>query len=132
VNRNVLAHLETFAEAAESGSFTAAARALGLTQAAVSQRVQALERDLGVALFHRQGGRASLTDAGRQLTGGPRGSSRAGWAGQCPIAPATARRHFMSRRARACACAVTRATLCMQTFVCYPGDGQCGPTRPRA
>jgi DNA-binding transcriptional LysR family regulator len=67
VDRNVLTHLDTFAEAAESGSFTAAARALGLTQAAVSQRVQALERDLGVALFRRQGGRASLTDAGRLL-----------------------------------------------------------------
>ena len=36
-----LPHLETFAEAAQAGSFTAAARALGLTQAAVSQRIAA-------------------------------------------------------------------------------------------
>jgi DNA-binding transcriptional LysR family regulator len=62
-----LPHLDTFVRAAELGSFTAAARALGLTQAAVSQRVHVLEQDLGVALFTRQGGRALLTDAGRAL-----------------------------------------------------------------
>jgi DNA-binding transcriptional LysR family regulator len=62
-----LPHLETFAEAAERSSFTAAARHLALTQAAVSQRVQALERELGVPLFRRTGGRVELTDAGRRL-----------------------------------------------------------------
>src|SRR5436853_1819824 len=62
-----LPHLETFVRAAELSSFTAAARALGLTQAAVSQRVQTLEQDLGVPLFHRQGGRVLLTEAGRRL-----------------------------------------------------------------
>jgi DNA-binding transcriptional LysR family regulator len=62
-----LPHLETFALAAELSSFTAAARALNLTQAAVSQRIAALEADLGVPLFHRQGGRVLLTEAGRQL-----------------------------------------------------------------
>jgi molybdate transport repressor ModE-like protein len=62
-----LPHLETFAAAAERGSFTAAARDLGVTQAAVSQRVQALERVLGVPLFARAGGGALLTDAGRRL-----------------------------------------------------------------
>ena len=62
-----LPHLETFALAAESGSFTAAARRLGRTQAAVSQRIAELEKELGVALFTRQGGRASLTEAGRTL-----------------------------------------------------------------
>lgn len=62
-----LPHLETFARAAECGSFTAAAQALRLTQAAVSQRVQALERELGTALFERTGGRVLLTDAGRRL-----------------------------------------------------------------
>src|SRR5262245_3119208 len=64
-----LPHLETFVKAAEAGSFTAAARALGLTQAAVSQRVQALEQLLGVALFDRQGGHVTLTDAGHRLHG---------------------------------------------------------------
>jgi DNA-binding transcriptional LysR family regulator len=64
-----LPHLETFAEAAERGSFTAAARALGLTQGAVSQRVAALEAELGVPLFRRRGGRALLTEAGQRLHG---------------------------------------------------------------
>jgi DNA-binding transcriptional LysR family regulator len=64
-----LPHLETFAKAAELGSFTAAARSLGLTQGAVSLRVQALEKELGVSLFHRQAARILLTDAGRRLYG---------------------------------------------------------------
>lgn len=62
-----LPHLETFAEAAERGSFTAAARHLGLTQAAVSQRIQQLEVDLATPLFRRQPGGIALTDAGRRL-----------------------------------------------------------------
>jgi DNA-binding transcriptional LysR family regulator len=62
-----LPYLNTFARAAERGSFTAAARELGLSQAAVSQRVQALERELGVPLFRRVGGKVELTDAGRRL-----------------------------------------------------------------
>jgi len=62
-----LPHLETFAKAAELTSFTGAARALRLTQAAVSQRVQALEKTLGRPVFQRRGGRVLLTEAGRQL-----------------------------------------------------------------
>src|SRR5262245_45847909 len=62
-----LPHLETFVTAAELSSFTAAAKSLALTQAAVSQRIQALEKALGVSLFQRQGGRVLLTDAGRRL-----------------------------------------------------------------
>lgn len=62
-----LPHLDTFSKAAERGSFTAAARELGITQAAVSQRVQALERSLDVSLFERKGRRVSLTESGAQL-----------------------------------------------------------------
>ena len=62
-----LPYLETFAEAADRGSFTAAARSLGLTQAAVSQRIQKLEVILRTPLFRREAGGAALTDAGRQL-----------------------------------------------------------------
>ncbi|HEV3262503.1 MAG TPA: selenium metabolism-associated LysR family transcriptional regulator [Gemmataceae bacterium] len=62
-----LPHLGTFSKAAEFSSFTAAAKVLGLSQAAVSQRVQALEQTLGVALFHRRGGRVLLTEAGKRL-----------------------------------------------------------------
>jgi DNA-binding transcriptional LysR family regulator len=60
-------HLGTFSKAAELSSFTGAAKALHLTQAAVSQRVQAVERTLGTPLFKRQGGRVLLTEAGRKL-----------------------------------------------------------------
>lgn len=60
-------HLETFCKAAESASFTQAADALGLTQAAVSQHVRSLEKELGVPLFHRRAGRVELADAGRLL-----------------------------------------------------------------
>jgi DNA-binding transcriptional LysR family regulator len=62
-----LPYLETFSKAAESSSFTAAAKALRLSQAAVSQRVQALEKILATPLFKRQGGRVLLTEAGQKL-----------------------------------------------------------------
>src|SRR5207249_1671831 len=48
-------------------SFTAAAQAQRLTQAAVSQRIRALEQRLGLSLFRRQGGRVLLTEAGHRL-----------------------------------------------------------------
>jgi DNA-binding transcriptional LysR family regulator len=67
VSTDQLPHLETFCAAAERSNFTAAARALRLTQAAVSQRIQTLEQALGVALFRRRGGRVLLTEAGRRL-----------------------------------------------------------------
>jgi DNA-binding transcriptional LysR family regulator len=67
MDRGQLPHLETFAKAAELGSFTAAGHALRLTQAAVSQRIQALEQALGTALFRRQGGHIFLTEAGHRL-----------------------------------------------------------------
>jgi LysR family transcriptional regulator, low CO2-responsive transcriptional regulator len=62
-----LPYLETFSKAAEASSFTTAAKALGLTQAAVSQRIQSLEKALNVSLFRRHGGRIFLTDAGQRL-----------------------------------------------------------------
>jgi DNA-binding transcriptional LysR family regulator len=62
-----LPHLRTFSKAAELCSFTAAAKALALTQAAVSQRIQGLEKTLGVPLFQRRGGRVLLTEAGQRL-----------------------------------------------------------------
>ena len=64
---NPLPHLDTFSAAAELSSFTAAAKAMGLTQSAISQRIQVLEKCLGLALFRRRGGRVVLTDAGRRL-----------------------------------------------------------------
>ena len=49
------------------GSFSGAARDLGLTQSAVSQHVAALERHLGVALVDRASRPAGLTEAGLAL-----------------------------------------------------------------
>jgi DNA-binding transcriptional LysR family regulator len=62
-----LPHLATFATVAERGSFTAAAAGLGITQAAVSQRIAVLENDLRVSLFNRRGGRVTLTEVGQRL-----------------------------------------------------------------
>src|SRR5690349_12303371 len=62
-----LPHLATFSKVAELCSFTRAATALGLTQAAVSQRIHALEKALDKSLFHRGGGRVLLTEAGKKL-----------------------------------------------------------------
>lgn len=62
-----LPHVETFAKAAALCNFTGAAKVLGLTQAAVSQRIAALEKALNKSLFHRRGGRVLLTEAGQKL-----------------------------------------------------------------
>jgi DNA-binding transcriptional LysR family regulator len=52
-------------QAADSGSFTAAAHALGLTPAAVSKNVAALEAQLQVRLFNRTTRQLALTEEGR-------------------------------------------------------------------
>ncbi|MDE2573159.1 MAG: LysR family transcriptional regulator [bacterium] len=57
-------HLRAAVEVAHAGSFTRAAEALGLTQAAVSQHVAALERKLGTPLFDRIRRRVVPTAAG--------------------------------------------------------------------
>lgn len=62
-----LPNLATFVRAAEEGSFTTAAATLGLTQAAVSQRIAAIEAELRVSLFDRRAGRIALSDAGERL-----------------------------------------------------------------
>jgi len=59
--------LRTFALAAETQSFTRAAERLGITQAAVSQQVASLEKELGVCLFDRTSRSVVPTAAGRKL-----------------------------------------------------------------
>lgn len=49
---------------AEEGRFTAAAARLRVAQPSVSAAVRALERELGMELFHRSGSRVALTAAG--------------------------------------------------------------------
>jgi LysR family glycine cleavage system transcriptional activator len=62
-----LAAVRVFEAAARHESFTAAAAELGLTQAAVSYQVKALEERLGAPLFVRERGRARLTPLGQRL-----------------------------------------------------------------
>jgi LysR family glycine cleavage system transcriptional activator len=47
------------------GSASAAAAELALTQGAISRQLQVLEGQMGVALFQRDGGRLTITSAGR-------------------------------------------------------------------
>ncbi|WP_298690001.1 LysR family transcriptional regulator [uncultured Sphingomonas sp.] len=51
---------------AEAGGFSAAARRTGERQPAVSKAIAALEKRLGVALFHRSTRSVTLTDHGRR------------------------------------------------------------------
>jgi DNA-binding transcriptional LysR family regulator len=53
-----------FTRVAQSRSFSAAAKQLGLPKSTVSRRVAALERRLGVRLLHRTTRRLALTDLG--------------------------------------------------------------------
>lgn len=59
-----LAALKVFRRTARLGSFSRAARELGVSQASVSRIVAALERDLGVALLTRSTRAVSLTERG--------------------------------------------------------------------
>jgi len=62
-----LSNLECFVRSAESSSFSAAARRLALSPAAVSRNVAQLERNLGVRLFQRSTRGLSLTEAGERF-----------------------------------------------------------------
>jgi DNA-binding transcriptional LysR family regulator len=59
--------LRCFVEAARLLNFRAAARAVSLTPAALSQRIAALERQLDVALFHRTTRSVTLSEGGLAL-----------------------------------------------------------------
>jgi DNA-binding transcriptional LysR family regulator len=61
-----LVSITAFVRVAESGGFTAAARRLNASTAAVSENVQALENALGVRLLNRTTRRVSLTEIGRE------------------------------------------------------------------
>ncbi|MGO4637744.1 LysR substrate-binding domain-containing protein [Mesorhizobium sp. 2RAF45] len=62
-----LTGLIAFARAGSLGSFTAAARSLGISPSAVSKSVQRLEQQLGVSLFTRTTRSLTLTPEGREL-----------------------------------------------------------------
>ena len=62
-----LTRLKAFVFAAESLSFSEAAKQLHLTQPTVSHHIKTLEQTLGTALFTRSGHTLKLTEAGRLL-----------------------------------------------------------------
>lgn len=59
-----LNQLKAFVEVVEAGSFSAAARRLGLSQPAVSLQIQSLEEYLGMLLLDRRTKKVTLTEAG--------------------------------------------------------------------
>lgn len=60
-----LHHLRLFRAVARDGTLTGAARALNLSQSALSTQIKALEASLGNDLFERRGRGLVLTEAGR-------------------------------------------------------------------
>lgn len=62
-----LANLESFVRSAELGSFSSAARRLGITPAAVSRNVATLEANLKLRLFQRSTRRLTLTEGGERF-----------------------------------------------------------------
>ena len=61
------ARMRAFLAVARHGSFSAGARALGLSQPTLTTQVQSMERQYNLELFHRRGRRIELSDVGRQL-----------------------------------------------------------------
>lgn len=62
-----LTALRAFDAAAQTGSFSAAARVLNVTHAAIAQQVRGLENALGVELVYRSGRGLALTREGQML-----------------------------------------------------------------
>ncbi len=67
-----LRHVRAFVAVVDAGTFTDAARELGLTQASVSRSVAALEAELGVRLLQRSTRHVALTAAGALVLEGAR------------------------------------------------------------
>lgn len=59
--------LQAFVAVSETGSFTAAARLLGLRQSTVSQQIRRLEAETGQIVFDRDTHRVAITPAGELL-----------------------------------------------------------------
>ena len=59
--------LKAFVAITESSTFTAGARRLNITQAAISMQIHQLEEEIGIQLFTRTARRSMLTEAGERL-----------------------------------------------------------------
>ncbi|MEI5894175.1 LysR family transcriptional regulator [Bacillus cereus] len=57
-------NIEAFIYVCQLGSLNKAAEALYLTQPSVTARIQSLEREINIKLFHRNGNKISLTEKG--------------------------------------------------------------------
>lgn len=63
----LLRQLKYFLAVVEAGSFTGAAAQCFISQSAISQQIQALERELGVELLRRENRKFTLTEAGKHF-----------------------------------------------------------------
>mgnify|MGYP003955796289 CR=1 FL=1 len=70
-------HVRAFLATADEGSYSAAARTLGIAQPTVGRQVAALEAELGVTLFERDGRGLGLTASGLELVEHVRAMSEA-------------------------------------------------------
>src|SRR5437868_769112 len=77
MNEMLAAHLPVLAAVADAGGVTAAARALSLTQPAVSNRLRTLEGLAGGPVVRRAGRGVALTELGERLLPHARAVARA-------------------------------------------------------
>ena len=73
-----LTNLRMFVRVVEEGSFSAAARSLGVAPSSVSRQVSQLEGELGARLFHRTTRKQSLRPArsgAPEVFAGPKGNA---------------------------------------------------------
>src|SRR5699024_11067600 len=61
--------MDTYLSVCRYMNFTTAARELHITQPAVTQHIQFIEKEYGIQLFYFQGKKISLTGEGRRLLG---------------------------------------------------------------
>lgn len=107
-----LKQLEAFSFVVDTGTFRAAATALGTTQPNISSRIAALETALDVALLYRDAGSVRLTEKGRELLVLTRDILRGGEA----LLEAAERQELIEERLRL---GVTELVACtwLQTFL---------------
>lgn len=63
----IYTQLRSFHAVAREGGFTAASRALNISQPTLTTQVKSLEEYFGVTLFHRRGRKIEMTNTGREL-----------------------------------------------------------------